>query len=392
MNTIMHELPRQKLCELINRHGTILCEDAKRCESFLRDACTNQYNREIFVLINAIKEGIVKDLLHPPRGLPNEALFTRLIQRLHNNLALDTIAAEWAVYSWGIALGVKLPTPTIKKKSKTQLFNPSLKNLQLPTIKLTEQLQQIVNPANIPVQPITSSLEPLSPLKPVDYFRLLWWILMMPQQLYAYRQIFGLEDEQRVGKWLASFLLWGPLFLLTFTLGLGYFNHSGPVFPTIYLALSVLIMVSGLLTAGLEIKQNQGVVFIIAFLIAFGVAFAVALGLLDAILLSVTTVIAIVVGAGVAECVVGRLSYMIALGVVIGMTVGIVGSIAGNEAGGIAAGEAFIATIVVLGFTSERIENSLKNGQPSLLARIAFLVLVVTYLMLLVFYLIQVFG
>jgi len=73
------------------------------------------------------------------------------------------------------------------------------------------------------------------------------------------------------------------------------------------------------------------------------------------------------------------------------VTIGIVGSFAGNEAGGIAAGEAFIVTIVVLGFTNERIENSLENCRPSLLARFAFLVLAVTYFILLIFYIIELF-
>lgn len=394
MKIMMHDLPRQKLCELINCHGTILCEDAKRCESFLRDVCTSKYNREVFVLINAIKEGVAKDLLNPPRGLPNEALFARLIQRLHDNLALDAVAAEWAVYSWSIALGIQLPKPKIKKKTKLRRFNKSLKNFQLPTVQVAEQLKQIVNPAHAPSQSISASLEPLSPFKPADYLRLLGWVLIKPQKLQAYRHKFGIEDEQRVGKWLASSLLWGPLLISTFILGIEGLPHSAPIPSTVYLVLSLLLIFVWFLTVRLELNPSHNLGLTIAFLLAFGSALTIAVGLIDVVVLGIVQVIVIVMAAGVAECIggIGRLSSVVAIGATLGMTLGLVGSMMGHEAGAIAACEAFIGTIVVLGFMGDRIENSLKNGKSSVFTRLAFGLLTINYMIFFGFYATQLFS
>jgi len=42
------------------------------------------------------------------------------------------------------------------------------------------------------------NLKKLSPLNPLDYLRLIWWLLVMPQYLKAYRETFG--DEKRLAK------------------------------------------------------------------------------------------------------------------------------------------------------------------------------------------------
>ncbi|RKZ91641.1 MAG: hypothetical protein DRR19_06695, partial [Candidatus Parabeggiatoa sp. nov. 1] len=120
-NTTMHSSPRQILCELVNHHGTILCIDAERCEFFLRNACGGEYKREVFVLVNAIKEDVAKELLNPPVGLPIEAVFNYLAQRLCENLWLDKTAARWAVQSWGIALGLTVTIPPFEE-NLTQWF------------------------------------------------------------------------------------------------------------------------------------------------------------------------------------------------------------------------------------------------------------------------------
>jgi len=61
----MSELPRKILSEIINQNGTALCNDIKRCEDLLLDKCSGEYKREVFLLINALKEGITTDLLNP---------------------------------------------------------------------------------------------------------------------------------------------------------------------------------------------------------------------------------------------------------------------------------------------------------------------------------------
>jgi nitrous oxidase accessory protein NosD len=101
----MNDLPRQKLRDLIARHGRLLAGEPRRCEALLRDYCS-PYRREIAVLVSAAEERIPTDLLATGTGLPREALLARLAQRLHDNVAMEKTAATWAVHSWALALGV----------------------------------------------------------------------------------------------------------------------------------------------------------------------------------------------------------------------------------------------------------------------------------------------
>src|SRR5262245_48174680 len=100
----MNDSPRQKLRELLERYGNVLCQDARRCEALLRDHCT-AHRREVFVLVCALREGVAADLLARPPHLPLELLKAQLCKRLHDDLALAETAASWAVEAWAFALG-----------------------------------------------------------------------------------------------------------------------------------------------------------------------------------------------------------------------------------------------------------------------------------------------
>lgn len=57
----------------------------------------------------------------------------------------------------------------------------------------------------------------LSPGKPVDHLRLLWWVLVRPDQLKAYRADLTYREAERLQRhssWLVSSLLWFPVLLL----------------------------------------------------------------------------------------------------------------------------------------------------------------------------------
>ena len=101
----MNDLPRQKLCEIINRYGHSLCDEPLRLEGLLRDFC-GQYRREISVIVGALRERVAADLLSSQHTIPLEILFTRLTNRLQDNLGLAENVAQWAVESWALALGV----------------------------------------------------------------------------------------------------------------------------------------------------------------------------------------------------------------------------------------------------------------------------------------------
>ena len=101
----MHDLPRQKVRELIVEYGRSLCDDPRRCEALLKDYC-GQYKREIFVLVSALRSRVAVDLINTSAGVPPALVLGRLIQRLEDELGLAENAARWAVESWALALGV----------------------------------------------------------------------------------------------------------------------------------------------------------------------------------------------------------------------------------------------------------------------------------------------
>jgi hypothetical protein len=387
----MHDFPRQKLCSLISRHGTILCEDAERCESFLRNLCGEEYYREIFVLIIAIKEGVTKELLGQPLGLPSDAVLNRLAQHLHDNLCLEKKAAQWAVQSWKIALGLGVEKPV--------QTNPV--NEELTQLLVSEPVANIQSEAAL----IAFPKKPLSHLNPLDYFRLLWWVLVAPHKLQAYRKTFGQENEKQIGNWLVSILIWWPLLIPCLGIGLKQLPYSEKAWlPEIYLLLSVMIFGAWLLTGGLKINKDvatsvaglvsvsmavlvsisiAGIVFSLkSSLISLSVATLVSVALAGIVIIMGTVLISVLVA--------GDAAIVIAGVVAIGMAVGVAGSVAflmaDLTAGFIASNFAgFVASIgvdligKVMGNTMEK---SLNTGIPSSMGHLIFLLLIIAYLFL----------
>jgi hypothetical protein len=101
----MNELPRQKLREIVARHGPSIVNDARRCEGLLRDHA-GQYRREVSVLVSALEERVPAEMLAAPAATPREILLARMSRRLCDHLALSEPAARWAVNSWALALGL----------------------------------------------------------------------------------------------------------------------------------------------------------------------------------------------------------------------------------------------------------------------------------------------
>ena len=100
----MNNLPRQALRRIVDKYGTEIGGDARRCESLLNDFC-GSHRREINVLVNAIEERVPLDLLNGVGSMPLELLLTRLEKRLAEQTAMTAEAASWAVESWASALG-----------------------------------------------------------------------------------------------------------------------------------------------------------------------------------------------------------------------------------------------------------------------------------------------
>jgi hypothetical protein len=101
--------PRDILCELITQHGRDLSKDAARCEAFLRDYCPHERGK-VNVLVAAVMERVVADLLICNVVIPAEMQMARLVKRMEDHLAIREDMARWAVESWALAFGIiKLP-------------------------------------------------------------------------------------------------------------------------------------------------------------------------------------------------------------------------------------------------------------------------------------------
>jgi hypothetical protein len=107
----------QKLQEIIATYGADICDEPGRLEGLLRDQC-GQYKREIRLLINTLKEGVVSELRLGKESMPVEVLVPRLCKKIEENLLLSPDAAEWAVKSWAVALGL---SESLRQKAEEEL-------------------------------------------------------------------------------------------------------------------------------------------------------------------------------------------------------------------------------------------------------------------------------
>ncbi len=122
---MLNEHPRQQLNQLIVQFGRAVCDDPKRCEAMLRDLCP-EYRRETNLLVAALKERAVADLLKKPSSLPIAVQLNQLAQRLHDNLGIVDHFAFWAVESWALALGLIQQPGQLQMTSKPKLSAPSV--------------------------------------------------------------------------------------------------------------------------------------------------------------------------------------------------------------------------------------------------------------------------
>ena len=108
--------PVQALCQLSETYGRALCREPQRVEAMLRDLCP-QHKREIFLIVSALKEQIVPDLMSVQvgavGGVPEEVIVSRSRRKLSDNLGFTDESATWAVESWLKASRILAATPDI---------------------------------------------------------------------------------------------------------------------------------------------------------------------------------------------------------------------------------------------------------------------------------------
>ena len=130
---------------------------------------------------------------------------------------------------------------------------------------------------------------PLSPWRPLDHLRLLWWLLVTPARLQSYKDKWGTASLRVAGSRLAYTLTFLPLFLPALGLGLGLLPRAAeaPSQQTYFwlaLGVGLLWLLSFALAGVLEnAKERAGgvtlfVAGVVAFVVAGVVAGSVALG------------------------------------------------------------------------------------------------------------------
>ena len=143
----MTDLVRQKLQTLISQFGVAVCNDVKRCEALLKDLCPN-HKREVNLLLSALREGVVKELLNVSPLVPIESTINRLTSKMHDNLGIAENLAKWAVESWALVLGVEFNSSVIAPspdKGKVGIGLPncaeSIKPIDQPSQAIIEQFK-----------------------------------------------------------------------------------------------------------------------------------------------------------------------------------------------------------------------------------------------------------
>ena len=127
------ELTRQKLCEILETYGRLVCDEPQRCEALLRDLCPG-HRREVFLLVAALRERVVFDLLSSTEEAPEEIVVPAQIRKLCENLGLAEDAARWAVESWLFAVRKVPPSAfqTSPLTSRTNLLSTEVSEEDAP--------------------------------------------------------------------------------------------------------------------------------------------------------------------------------------------------------------------------------------------------------------------
>jgi hypothetical protein len=101
---------RSALCWIAETYGPGICREPRRVIAMLRDLHP-EMSRESFLVVAALREHVVSDIVASLDSIPDEILITRGIGRLRDNLGLAEDSARWAVESWLPACRVLAKTP-----------------------------------------------------------------------------------------------------------------------------------------------------------------------------------------------------------------------------------------------------------------------------------------
>ena len=101
----MNNEARKQLIEIVKKYGVKILDEPRKVEGLLRDFC-GDCKREIFSIVNALKEGAANDLANSTKGSTTKLVAGRLCKKLQDDLALSEEASIWSIESIAIALGI----------------------------------------------------------------------------------------------------------------------------------------------------------------------------------------------------------------------------------------------------------------------------------------------
>jgi len=155
---------------------------------------------------------------------------------------------SWTRLMEAIRVGLERRARVIKQKTETIAKGEGIRHPLGRELKLQAPSETPLTPeARRPFVDVPKPTSPqqLSPWNPLDHLRLLWWVLVTPRWLKAYRETFGEKAERGVGKWLVSTLIWVPLSIPVLAMGLGILpNTEGDYSLSAYL-LTIAVFVFG---------------------------------------------------------------------------------------------------------------------------------------------------
>ena len=234
---------------------------------------------------------------------------------------------------------------------------------------------------------IVNKMKPLFVWNPLHHLRLLWWLLVTPHYLYIYEQAFGRKSLHYVSKWLASTLIWLPLFIPTFAFSLSVLPSSSGTSPN-YLLLNSGLLMAWLLTGWLGDREDNLAVMlsvlaagIVASSTMFGVTGNLMSAVAGSVALGIALGMALRLSLAIAFSVAGSVASGVALGMVGGVVIGAISNVALGTARSIASGMtigvALIIILILAGSAARGINE--ESNRTTILGGFIFSLLLLTY-------------
>ena len=101
----MNNEARKQLIEIVKRYGVKILDEPRKVEGLLRDFC-GDCKKEIFSIVNALKERAGNDLMNSSKSNTVKITLGRLSSKMQSDLGVSEEVAVWSIESIAIALGI----------------------------------------------------------------------------------------------------------------------------------------------------------------------------------------------------------------------------------------------------------------------------------------------